>query len=320
MQAGANWFRIMNLQHGPTRVDIYDEIAAYGVDAQDFVKELSAISGPVELHINSPGGNIFDGIAIYNGLKQHKDTISVVVDGLAASAASFIAMAASPGELTIADEASMMVHNGFGMCIGDADDMEEMAGLLRKQTDNIAGIYAKRTGLPAAHWQEMMSKETWFIGQEAVDAKLADKLLSDNELANRHRGPVNTQRHLTNQNVDETPWDGPAAMQEALHGDNPEAAFRSICAGETTLGQPDEAQHWALPHHKHQGGPPSRKGVSSALGYFDRTQHLSNPSAAKAHLEAHEKAMGADTGSEESQDHVADELAAMADALRKVDR
>ncbi len=174
------WYRITNSAAGtPTQVAIYDEIGMYGVAAADFMADLAGISGDIELHLNSPGGDVFDGIAIYNRLKQHKGDVSVVVDGLAASAASFIAMAASPGKLEMAPHSQLMIHDGFGMAIGNAADMQEMAGLLDKASDNIAGIYADRTGKPADYWREQMRAETWYTDREAVSAGLADRVHGD---------------------------------------------------------------------------------------------------------------------------------------------
>jgi ATP-dependent protease ClpP protease subunit len=117
---------------------------------------------------------VFDGIAIYNALKNHDGLVRVTVDSLAASIGSVIAMAADPGNLIIAKNGSMMIHDGFGMGIGNAGDLRELADLLDKTSDNIASIYADRTGLPAAQWREAMLAETWYVGQEAVDSGLAD--------------------------------------------------------------------------------------------------------------------------------------------------
>ena len=104
------WYRISNSAAGqPTQVSIYDEIGFFGVAAGEFMADLKGINGDIELHINSPGGDVHDGIAIFNQLKQRKGTVAVVVDGLAASAASFIAQAASPGKLQMAPHAQMMV-------------------------------------------------------------------------------------------------------------------------------------------------------------------------------------------------------------------
>ena len=176
--ARLRWYRIENLAGtGPAVISIYDEIGMFGVSAQDFVNELRGVAGrDIELHLNTPGGDVFDGIAIYNTLRQSKGQVSVIIDGLAASAGSFIAMAASPGRLEIAPHAQMMIHNGFAMAIGDASDMRKTADLLDQVTAEIAGIYADRTGKPAAHWLALMAEETWLTDKMCVAQGLADRI------------------------------------------------------------------------------------------------------------------------------------------------
>jgi ATP-dependent protease ClpP protease subunit len=176
LRRGRNeWYRVANAAQGtPARIDIFDEIGWFGVTASDFVKDLAGVTGDIEVHMNCPGGDVFEGVAIYNALAQHKGTVAVHVDGLAASAASFIAQAASPGHLVIAKTASMMIHDAFGFGIGNAVDLRDLADLLDQQSDNIAGIYADRSGKPAGEWRAAMRAESWYVGQEAVDAGLAD--------------------------------------------------------------------------------------------------------------------------------------------------
>jgi len=176
-QGQPGWYRIIRNTSGIAQVNIYDEIGLLGVSADGFMRDLAAIPGDIELHLNSPGGDVFDGIAIYNNLRQRPGRVAVVVDGLAASAASFIAQAASPGALAMAPHSQMMIHDGFGMAIGNAADMREMAALLDKASDNIAGIYADRTGKPAAYWRDRMRAETWLDDHEAVAEGLADHVL-----------------------------------------------------------------------------------------------------------------------------------------------
>ena len=172
------WYHISNSVAGvPTQVSIYDEIGFFGVAAGEFMADLKGVNGDIELHINSPGGDVHDGIAIYNQLKQRKGAISVVVDGLAASAASFIAQAASPGQLQMAPHSQMMIHNGFSMAIGDAADLRKTADLLDQITGEIAGIYADRTGKPAGYWLGKMAAETWYTDKAAVEDGLADSIL-----------------------------------------------------------------------------------------------------------------------------------------------
>lgn len=162
----------------PTLISIYDEIGFYGVPAAMFLDELSQVPGDIELHLHSPGGDIYEGLAIYNGLlrAQKRGNVGIVIDGLAASAASFIAMAASPGQLEISPHARMMVHDGFCMAIGNASDLRELADQLEEESDNIAGIYADRTGKPQAYWREKMRATTWYSDQQAVAEGLADRI------------------------------------------------------------------------------------------------------------------------------------------------
>ena len=176
-QPDAGWCRIVRNDAGPTRVDIYDEIGGHwlfgGVSAADFAAQLAEITGDLEVHINSPGGDVFDGLAIYNSLAQRPGAVTTIVDGLAASAASFIAQAGK--SRVIAPGAMMMIHDASGVCIGDAGDMRELAGLLDKVSGNLADIYGAHSG-KAWGWREAMQAETWYTAQEAVDAGLADRL------------------------------------------------------------------------------------------------------------------------------------------------
>ena len=128
------------------------------------------------MHLNSPGGEVFDGIAIYQYLSGRGD-VTTYVDSLAALIASVIAMAGT--EIVMGRNASVMIHDGFGLCIGNAADMREQADLLDRVSANIASIYADRTGKPVDDWRTAMLAETWYIGQEAVDAGLADRLAAN---------------------------------------------------------------------------------------------------------------------------------------------
>lgn len=163
-----------------TSVYLYDEIGYFGVTAARFVETLAAIDTPnIELHINSPGGSVFDGIAIYNALVDHHATINVRIDGWAASAASFIAMAGETIE--IADSAFIMIHNAWTIALGDADEMAETAKLLAKIDGSLSRIYADRTGLPLKQIRDMMAAETWMDSGDAVENGFADKIARKSE-------------------------------------------------------------------------------------------------------------------------------------------
>lgn len=168
---------VANAETDTTRIDLMDEIGYWGTTAQNFVDELLAIdTSTIELHVNSPGGDVFDGLAIMNALADHPATVNVVVDGLAASAASFIAMAGDSVKMNRGSQ--LMIHDALGFCVGNAADMEEMMTLLGRISDTIAGIYADRAGGKADDWRELMRAETWYSATEAADAGLADEAVS----------------------------------------------------------------------------------------------------------------------------------------------
>lgn len=171
-----DWFRITDQANGqPARLDVYDEIGFWGVNASDFCAQLNAISADrIEVHVNSPGGDVFDGIAILNLLRAHPAPVDVVIDGLAASAASFIAMAGET--VTMMPNSQLMIHDASGLCIGNQQDMADMAKLLNLMSDNIASVYATRTGTDASQWRDAMRAETWYSADEAVQAGLADQV------------------------------------------------------------------------------------------------------------------------------------------------
>ncbi|HEY0637938.1 MAG TPA: head maturation protease, ClpP-related, partial [Pseudonocardiaceae bacterium] len=163
---------------GVAEVYLYDEIGFWGVMATDFVEQLIGIAASkIVLHVNSPGGDVFDGLAIYNALCDHPASIDVRVDGLAASAASFISMA---GDNVVMNRgAQMMIHDASGLCIGNAADMADMQALLDRVSDTIAGVYAARAGGEAAAWRTAMRAETWYSPAEAVTAGLADSAVAE---------------------------------------------------------------------------------------------------------------------------------------------
>jgi ATP-dependent protease ClpP protease subunit len=177
VQGRTDWYRITNSAGdggAPADVMIYDEIGFFGVTAADFVAELKQITAPeISLRINSPGGEVFDGIAIFTCLRSHTAKVTTYVDSLAASIASVIALAGD--RVVMQPHSQMMIHEGAGLCVGDAADMREMADLLDRQSDNIAGIYAEKAGGTVKQWRAVMRAETWYTAAEAVAAGLADE-------------------------------------------------------------------------------------------------------------------------------------------------
>lgn len=170
-----DWFRLQNKAGETPRIYIYDEIGYWGDNAKQFADALNSIEGSeIEVRLNSPGGDIFDGLAIYQSLKAHPADITVVVDGLAASIASVIAMAAD--KLVMAPKSTMMIHDGWTMSVGNAADMRKTADLLDKQSEIIASVYAERSGQPTDFWRARMREETWYNADEALAAGLIDEV------------------------------------------------------------------------------------------------------------------------------------------------
>jgi ATP-dependent protease ClpP protease subunit len=170
-----SWYEIRDAAD-VAEVMLYDAIGAFGVTAAQFVKDLQGIRAKaINLRVNSPGGDVFDGVAIYNSLKDHKATVNVVVDGLAASSASFITQAGD--SVLMATGATMMIHEPFGMTLGDSADHAKMSETLDKMGGTIASLYAGRAGGDEGFWRGKMKDETWYRAEEAVAANLADGLV-----------------------------------------------------------------------------------------------------------------------------------------------
>lgn len=159
---------------------LYDEISWWGIKAEDFINKINEVKDKtIHLHINSPGGSVFDGTAIYNALKQHKSKVIVHIDGLAASIASVIAMAGD--EIQMSDNAFLMIHEPYSLVIGTADDMRKEADLLDKVNGTIAQTFVNKTGKTAEEIKDFMAAETWFTAQEAFDAGFIDVIDKDDE-------------------------------------------------------------------------------------------------------------------------------------------
>lgn len=179
------WFTIKNeASDAEADVYIYDEIVPEwmvawfgGVSAEGMIAQLNEITAPkINVRINSPGGAVFEAIAIYNALVAHSADIHVYVDALAASAASVIAMAGD--KVTMMVGSQLMIHDALGLERGNAAELRAYAEFLDKQSDNIASIYAHKTGGDPADMRALMLAETWMFAQEAVELGLADEVYS----------------------------------------------------------------------------------------------------------------------------------------------
>jgi ATP-dependent Clp protease, protease subunit len=178
-----NWYSIKAKADQKTaEISIYDEIGYWGVTAKQFIGDLKAVDATtIKLAINSPGGAVFDALAIYNALRQHPAAVEVTIMGVAASAASVIAMAGDT--IVMPENAFMMIHNPLNMAYGNADDLREMADVLDKIGASLIGIYAKRTGLPDDEIKALLDAETWLNAEEAVTKGFADELQAELKVA-----------------------------------------------------------------------------------------------------------------------------------------
>jgi ATP-dependent protease ClpP protease subunit len=179
-----SWYAIRARAEG-AEVSIYDEIGAYGVSAKSFLDELGALpdDGPLTLRLNSPGGSVFDAVAIYNALKRHAGPVSVWIDGIAASAASYVAMAGD--EVVMPENAFLMIHDPSGVVFGTADDMRAMAEALDKIKGSLVTGYAAKSGGAEDDIAALMAKEAWLDAAEAVELGFADRLAEPVRIAAR---------------------------------------------------------------------------------------------------------------------------------------
>ncbi|XUV80214.1 ClpP-like prohead protease/major capsid protein fusion protein [Enterobacter sp. TMH.L2] len=170
-----SWFRMQAGTTGDADIFIYDEIGYWGVTAKQFVSDLKALGevSHINLHINSPGGDVFDGIAIFNALKHHGAAITVHIDGLAASMASVIAMVGNP--VIMPENTMMMIHKPWGFAGGDANDMRDYADLLDKVESVLIPAYAEKTGKTTEEIAAMLDDETWMDGAECLALGFADQ-------------------------------------------------------------------------------------------------------------------------------------------------
>ena len=170
-----NWYNVQAQSSLGVDVYIFDEIGLWGVNAKDFISEIKEHTDkPMNLHINSIGGDVFDGMAIYNVLKKRQGTTTVYIEGIAASMGSVIALAGD--EVIMSENSLFMIHNAWGGAMGEADDVRKTADVLDKISGEIADIYRKKTNLPYNKVKEMMDEETWLNAEEAYQLGFIDSI------------------------------------------------------------------------------------------------------------------------------------------------
>jgi ATP-dependent protease ClpP protease subunit len=177
-------FRVVNAEDDDAaKIYVYDMIGGWDNDAGDFVRALHDITASkIDMHVNSPGGFVYDGVAMYEAVLAHPAHVTTRIDGLAASAASFLALAGDTVE--IARAGRMMIHDAQLIAMGSPAELREAADLGDEVSNDIASIYADRAGGTVAGWRKAMSATTYYSSAEAVDAKLADRVSGRDPVAN----------------------------------------------------------------------------------------------------------------------------------------
>jgi ATP-dependent Clp endopeptidase proteolytic subunit ClpP len=244
---------VVSTTDGVATLRLYDPIDSWGgewgVSAKEFARALDKLpedTAEIRLHINSPGGEVYEGLAILNSLRNHKARVVAVIDGLAASAASFIATGAD--EVIMGKNTQLMIHDAWGLAIGNADDMRDMAGRLDKISDNIASVYASKTGNDQAFWRAAMLAESWYDADEAVAVGLADRIEGEADEEARNRFDLSIFKNAGRGDAPPPPTPESAPERDVEQVDTPAAPAVS-----------DPAAYWQRRHRMNE-----RKAALSA--------------------------------------------------------
>lgn len=230
-----------------TEIEIVGEIGARAdVTVSGFRSKLSQAAGAVKLVINSPGGSAWDGVAIFNSAVAHPGPVAVEIIGVAASAASIVAMAADAGALAIAKNAQVMIHRSWGLTVGNAADHEEQAKVLARIDRAMAETYAARTGQTVDELLEAMAATTWMTAEEARDFGFVDSIIGEEASAARFDLSIydNTPADLTT-GSSRPLIQSRSDLERLLHdaGLSREASRRVAAGGYSTLtGKNDEPE------------------------------------------------------------------------------
>jgi|TARA_Y100000004_G_scaffold33021_1_gene34898 ATP-dependent Clp protease protease subunit len=193
-----NWYSINNKAAKAADIYIFDEIGNYGVTAKQFISDIKNLKGkPINLRINSLGGDVFDGMAMYNVIKRREAKTTVFIEGIAASIATIIALGAD--KIVMAENSLFMIHNAWGGTMGDAKDMRKTAETLEKISAELTDIYSKKTGLSNKVIKGMMDEETWLNADEAYDLGFVDVISDSIKVAAKY--DVSKFKNITQEEI-----------------------------------------------------------------------------------------------------------------------
>lgn len=273
---------------------LYDPLDSWGgpwgISAKEFVATLDEIpedTPEIHLLLNSPGGEVWEGLAILNALRAHPARVVAVVEGIAASSASFIA--AGVDELAVMANAELFVHNAWGLCVGNAADMERMRRDLTHEDRNIASIYAAKTGGTVEEWLDEMGKERWYSAQEAVDAGLADRVIepqSDRDGAAKARARFDLSA-LPRAGARTTPAASAAGRNPTERSGSMPTFLDDV---RSRLGAPDDADEAAvLAALDTRLSEPARPAVPEGMALIERATLDGLRADAQAGCDAHDR-------------------------------
>jgi|TARA_R100000278_G_scaffold33166_1_gene30143 ATP-dependent Clp endopeptidase proteolytic subunit ClpP len=193
------WYNIQGkATDAVAEIYIFDEIGAYGITAQDFIAEMKEYKDtPVNLRINCIGGDVFDGMAMYNIIKKREAKTTAYIEGIAASMGSVIALAAD--EVVMAENSLFMIHNAWGGAMGGAEDMRKTASVLEKISNEIANIYKRKTRLSLDRITDMMDEETWLNAEEAYELGFIDSISDSIKVAAKY--DVSKFKNITTEQI-----------------------------------------------------------------------------------------------------------------------
>lgn len=168
------WYRIRAARK-TAELLIYDQIGAWGISSKDLLAQLAALGdAALTVRINSPGGDVFDALAIYNALSRHPGKVTAQIDALCASAATCVALAAD--EVRMADNALFMIHEPWTVSTGNSAELLKQADVLNTTAEQLVGIYARKTGAGQAELRDWMRAETWYTADQALAAGFIDAI------------------------------------------------------------------------------------------------------------------------------------------------
>lgn len=263
-----SWYAFRNATESEVEIYLYDEIGFWGTGAKAFIAELRQHAGKhVHLRINSPGGEVIEGTAIFNALKRHAAGVTVHIDAMAASMASVIAMAGNP--VFMADNALLMIHDPYTLAMGTSEELRKSADLLDTMKANLIRAYVGKTGMPEKEIEDMMAEETWLGATEAVALGFADAI-EDGVAAAASMTPEKARARfdmlrkvMANEPAPtpETPEADPAAPEAAPAPETPAPAPEPEVAPETPATEPEAAPAPEAPAP--EAAPAARADVSA---------------------------------------------------------